>query len=271
MSFSESGDKFIFTTFNGLIEVMDFDRCSGLFSNENVIDQSHPYIGYNGSTFSPDGQLLYVSANDTISNLYQFDLTAPNIFASRIVLASIAHPVYTSGALKLAPDGKIYWSCAWNIINYYNYPYQDTMYHTENMNLSVINDPDVVGTSCNFSLYSFNLGGKRTYWGLPNNPDYSLGPVAGSICDSLFNSVSEISKSNLEVYPNPFSDFISIESDEVNNIEISVIDQLGQQVYSGKLFSNTSKINLSYLKAGYYILICNTKSGKFEYPIIKLQ
>ncbi len=29
------------------------------------------------------------------------------------------------------------------------------------------------------------MGGKRTYWGLPNNPDYDLGPLVGSSCDTL--------------------------------------------------------------------------------------
>lgn len=54
-----------------------------------------------------------------------------------------------------------------------------------NENLGVINLPDSPGLACNFQPWSFYLGGKRTYWGLPNNPDYELGPVTGSICDTL--------------------------------------------------------------------------------------
>ena len=62
------------------------------------------------------------------------------------------------------------------------YPYDSTDYYPENMSLSVINQPDQRGgaAACDFQPYSFYLGGKRTYWGLPNNPNYDLGPLAGS-------------------------------------------------------------------------------------------
>ena len=33
--------------------------------------------------------------------------------------------------------------------------------------------------------FSFSLGGARTYYGLPNNPDYELGAWVGSPCDTL--------------------------------------------------------------------------------------
>jgi len=59
------------------------------------------------------------------------------------------------------------------------------MYYTENMNLSVINSPDSSGAACDFQPWSFYLGGKRSYLGLPNNPDYDLGPLIGSPCDTL--------------------------------------------------------------------------------------
>jgi hypothetical protein len=53
------------------------------------------------------------------------------------------------------------------------------------MYLSVINYPDSLGIACNYEPFSFYLGGKRTYWGLPNNPDYDLPALAGSPCDTL--------------------------------------------------------------------------------------
>ena len=91
------------------------------------------------------------------------------------------YPQADNGAVRLAPDGKIYYSQAYP----YGFPYQDTMRNTVNENLGVINNPDVVGNGCNFSPFSFYLGGKRTYYGLPNNPDYNLGPLASSICDTI--------------------------------------------------------------------------------------
>ena len=270
MSFSKDGNRFLFTSYNGLIEVMDFDRCNGQFSNPLVILNANNFPHISGSAFSPNGNLVYISTSNGNSYLVQFDL----LTLSRDTISTIINPFEAGGGLRLAPNDKIYWACAWtNGINF-NYPYQDTMYHTENMNLSVINDPDVVGTGCNFSLYSFNLGGKRTYWGLPNNPDYSLGPVAGSACDSLFNSVGQISEREfaLTIYPNPFEERISLFTENTNNkIEISIINKLGQQVYHGLLRSNTHEINLSFLTPGAYVLICKTSLGEIHRQIVKLK
>ena len=65
------------------------------------------------------------------------------------------------------------------------------MYHPVNTRTGVlINDPDALGTACKYVRYGHYLGGTRTYLGLPNNPDYSLGPVAGLICDSLTTNVT---------------------------------------------------------------------------------
>lgn len=82
------------------------------------------------------------------------------------------------------------------------------------MNLSVINSPDLPGAACDFQPYSFYLGGKRTYWGLPNNPDYDLGPLVGSPCDTLVGTTETLpihSAPELFVYyaPNWQSAFIN--------------------------------------------------------------
>jgi hypothetical protein len=64
-------------------------------------------------------------------------------------------------------------------------PYPDTAYNQFNSNLSVINFPDSAGSACGFVPHGFSLGGSRAYYGLPNNPKYDLGPLAGSPCDTL--------------------------------------------------------------------------------------
>ena len=65
-----------------------------------------------------------------------------------------------------------------------------------NKNLSVINAPDSIGVACEFQVYRFYLGGKRSYAGLPNYPDFDLGSLVGSICDSLSKSISNIAQQN---------------------------------------------------------------------------
>ena len=62
--------------------------------------------------------------------------------------------------------------------------YPNNVYDTIIMNLSVINNPDSLGTACNFAPYSFNLSGKRAYPGLPNIPNYGLSASFTFIVDS---------------------------------------------------------------------------------------
>lgn len=190
ITFNSDGGKFIFTNLLDLIEQYDFDRCTGIISNPVTIQPPGtppPYYQITwSSAFSLNDNVLYVSTSGSdTSYLYQFDLTAANIYASRITLDTFYLPPVSPGALKLAPDGKIYFSCAYDNGFNFNYPYADTMYNYVNMNLSVINYPDSLGTACGYAPFSFYLGGKRTYYGLPNNPDYELPALAGSPCDTL--------------------------------------------------------------------------------------
>ncbi|MEO8150672.1 MAG: T9SS type A sorting domain-containing protein [Bacteroidia bacterium] len=186
--FSPSGDKLVFTNVNGVLELFDFDRCTGLLSNPVTIEQDpgvspFPYLW--SCAFSPDASKLYVTTDDQTTRLFQYDLNAPNIAASKDTLWTISNPPYAGGALKLAPDNKIYMSSWFTDGFNFPYPYPDSVYNMYNMNLSVINQPDSLGIASDFQPYSFYLGGKRTYLGLPNNPDYELSPLIGSSCDSL--------------------------------------------------------------------------------------
>lgn len=272
MTFSKDGSKFLFTEYNGLIELFDFDRCTGLFSNAQIIyNPSVNGPSITGSALSPNGNVAYFSNADATTELIQLDLTASNIWASRDTIIQLTHPFEAGGRLRLAPDNKIYWSCAWtNQINF-NYPYQDTMYHTENMNLSVINNPDVIGNSCNFSLYGFNLGGKRCYWGLPNNPDYDLGPVSGSICDSLNSGINENENNFIHIYPNPVGNSanVSIESEQIISVEaINTLTQTFQ--LSFEKMNSKLEINTSNLPAGIYNLHIKAIKKEFIVKFIKM-
>jgi hypothetical protein len=58
--------------------------------------------------------------------------------------------------------------------------------------------------SCGFVPHGFSLGGYRAYAGLPNNPNYDLGPLIGSGCDTI-TAISEAhsnSATNLFVFNN---------------------------------------------------------------------
>jgi Secretion system C-terminal sorting domain len=188
VAFASDGSRIVYTNLLGTIELFDFNRCDGLLSNTITIGSDPGIAPFDmtwGCEFSPDGSKLYVSTNSDTSYLFQYDLNSTNIPASKDTLFSISAIEYALGALKRGPDEKIYLSGWYNDGFNAPYPYADSVYNMYNMNLTVINQPDSLGSLCNFQPYSFNLGGKRTYLGLPNNPDYDLPAVTGSPCDTL--------------------------------------------------------------------------------------
>ncbi|MBL0072490.1 MAG: T9SS type A sorting domain-containing protein [Bacteroidetes bacterium] len=208
--FNSDGTKFMQISTVGLMQQFDFDRCTGIISNPVIIfpELNQTIHGRNfwtgaysadDSKFYAATQIFSVSINPT-SRLFQFDLTAPNIAASIDTLWEIQYPAQC-GALRLAPDNKVYFSTFYDF-GFPGYPYPDTAYNQYNSNLSVINFPDSVGSACGFVPHGFNLGGYRAYAGLPNNPKYDLGPLVGSGCDTL-SGISEahsVPATNLYVY-----------------------------------------------------------------------
>ena len=238
LTLSHDGNKLLFTNLSDLIEIMDFDRCTGILSNPVIIQPANPpqSVHYTwSSAFSPNDSVLYISAIKDTSYLYQFDLTAPNILASRITLDTLYLPPVSGGALKLALDGKIYFSCAYDNGVQFNYPYADSMYNNVNMYLSVINNPNNLGTACNYASFSFCLGGKRTYYGLPNNPDYDMPALTGSPCDTL-TGIANIEQgiSKAELFVTWVSDwqklFVNAQHLKGKKVTVEVFDVAGKNL-----------------------------------------
>ena len=220
----------------------DFDRCSGVINNPHVIYPEITTFPYNRvfweGAYSPDDSVFYATTNTVsgvnYSYLLQYDLTAFDIPASCDTLDSATVPIGT-GAVRLAPDDKIYFSRAYKSLTANSYPYADSMYNYINMNLSVINEPNNLGAACNYQPFSFYLGGKRTYLGLPNNPDYDLGALTGSVCDTLTNLTpdpSPLGEGSIKVFPNPAKEKVRFEYSEPvsENSQIEVYDNLGVMV-----------------------------------------
>ncbi len=188
LSVSQQGNSFACVTWRGLIQIFNFERCSGSISLlDSVQTESLPPIYSNNMScaFSPDGSKLYITEYSQTSNpsrLIQYDLNAPSIAGSATIIHNFNDPNIGISDLKLAPDGKIYLSA---MDESGSWIYSDTMFTYINQNLSVINHPDSLGLACDFQPFSFSLGGARTYYGLPNNPDYELGAWVGSPCDTL--------------------------------------------------------------------------------------
>lgn len=277
LCFNSLGNEFAFSNLIGLIEKYDFDRCSGQISNPVLIEPQNnfdPPLIF-GLAYSPDGTKLYVSHAADTTFLYQYDLRASNIRQSKRLIYTFHDYDNAGGQLRLAPDGKIYFSMAWNPGGW-NYPYPDTSYNVYNNNLSVIHQPNLSGTACDFRPFSFNLGGGRTYWGLPNNPDYELGPLRGSICDTILTSVA-YSGGELEneiiLYPNPVRDKLILKLTPVlNPAEIRIYNVLGQKQQLPVNATNEGEymeIDTRTLIPGLYYVELLTSGGKTVRRFVK--
>lgn len=239
--FSPDGSLFAmaYNTHNSLY-LFDFDRCSGIISyrdSVHIVPNDANEWPVWGCTFSPNSRYLYANTNN---DLFQFDTWAPTLNAGMKMVGQHSGSTKYFFRNRLGPDGKIY-GVSWG----------------SELTMNVINNPDDNDTLCNFVQDQQQL---VSYHGttLPDFPNYRLGAVTGSICDSLTN-ISDIIKDdayNIAVSPNPnkgeFEVSYLLEYD--NPGEIIITDVLGKIIHQEKLsqFSIKKSIQLPALKSGLY-------------------
>ena len=155
----------------------EFDRCTGKMSNYNRHVLSTNGVGSKGGVaFSPNSRFMYVAMEETI---YQFDMEAEDVVASKIEAATYDGHIDSSldstsmiatkfNLMQLAPNGKIYITVPW----------------TRSRHLHVIDQPDSLGVACNVIQRGLEL--PYYHWfNMPSFPNYRLGPLPGSPCDTL--------------------------------------------------------------------------------------
>jgi hypothetical protein len=151
------------------ISLFEFNRCAG------DLNRLHTFLApsgtHTGVAFSPSEQFFYANSN---FELWQWDLKSENIEASQILVDTFdgfIEPgwlVTRFGPMKLAPDGRIYMNPTAGSSKY----------------LHVIERPDLKAPECKFLQHAIelNIWNGRT---APNIPNYRLGPLDGSLCDTL--------------------------------------------------------------------------------------
>jgi hypothetical protein len=280
---NKQGTKLAYVNYSGLIQLFDYDRCTGLLSNPITLDTmrpSSPLPGYVTGEFSASGRYLYVSSNILNSYIHQFDLINLPTSFTRDTIWSTTFPVNTAGDLKRGPDDKIYLSCIYiDSMNNWAYPYPDSVYNNYNMNLSVINEPDSAFPACNFTPYSFYLGGKRTYWGLPNNPNYDMGAVAGSPCDTLTVGIENMPSENkilFQAWYNPAWNLIHVNASQLKGKTgvIRLLDLNGRILFEKKIDNlhggyYTSEIYMNTFSSGIYFVQLITDKEQVGNKVMK--
>lgn len=72
--------------------------------------------------------------------------------------------------------------------------------------------------------------------------------------------MNEFEEIDAKIYPNPFNDFLKIETDEALNLE--VFDLSGRKVFSQKLGFGKNELYLNKLVSGIYIAKFNNSKGQ---------
>ena len=175
------------------VEVLDFNRCDGEFSNPvylNIVDSA----GLAGVAISPNSRFLYLMSDVYV---YQYDFWAGSFESSKDTVA--VFDGYQEGPFharfflgQLAPDGKIYISLPNN------------MYY-----LHVIHYPDLKGDSCMVEQRGITLPAKNSF-SMPSYPNYRLGPMEGypGSCEPVAVRGATEGDGGLVLYPNPAGDRI---------------------------------------------------------------
>ena len=86
-----------------------------------------------------------------------------------------------------------------------------------------------------------------------------------SLCTGITQLVNE---SSVSVFPNPFTDVITIKN-TFKNSTIVIVDVLGKVVFEKQIVSSETSIDLSELKTGFYQLMVNGESNSYTQKIIK--
>lgn len=158
---SPDGKKLAAALFTGGIEMYDFDNSTGIVSNGFAIDSTAEYYGV---SFSPNSSVLYATSYST-HVLKQYDLSSNSpaaIKASAITIGNGNGTCDNFGALQIAPNGKIYLAKFCTINGRYY--------------LGVINNPNTLGLSCNYSDTGQYISA-TTYFPYLGLPETVVNPV----------------------------------------------------------------------------------------------
>ncbi len=162
---SRDGTKMAAVYADSIMEFGHFNTATGQFTSLFLVTlpkYNGIPVGLNSAEFSRDSKFLYVAggAGKTTNSrhfIYQFDATLTDSVqfrSSGIVITNENR----RHALQLAPDGKIYCSSIYWIIN--------LPYFVDSLN--VINNPSLPGLACNYQKNAVGLQGRASRYSLPD-------------------------------------------------------------------------------------------------------
>jgi hypothetical protein len=245
--FNPDGTKVAFLNIIIGIQVMDFDRCTGMYSNPVLLPiiSGYPWIGT--VAFSASSRFLYCCSSERV---IQYDLFDKEYYLKGDTVA-YHNGVFPFGLstyfchMALAPDDKIYISSIGS--SYY---------------IHTIDQPEVKGIGCNVLQQNIKIK-KVMYSFFPQFPNYRLGALIGSGCDTLFNH--DRPSYTFEIHPNPVHDVLKLvhkQGDLFQNFNFEMYNIEGKKVLEEKLSFNQNQWDIP---------MKNNLSGIYIYRIIMNQ
>jgi hypothetical protein len=248
--FSSNGGLYATIDARNQCQIFDFDRCEGKLSNPLVIPLPLPYDSIGASTgiaISPNSRFLYLM---TLLNIWQYDLTSPDIASSKIRVAQ--NDGWTYGAVnfhlvfyqsQLGPDGKIY-----------------VFPPAGRSAFSVIDQPDSLGLACKVLQHRYFFPDWGNVSQPPRFPNFRLGPIVGSPCDTLTVSTKMPELTGKFILrPNPattysVADITVADYSEAMHLEVCALDGKLLGRYQVPPYASLQRIDTSLLPNGMYLV-----------------
>ncbi len=129
--------------------------------------------------------------------------------------------------------------------------------------LHEINFPDSAGLACDVQQHAVSLG-VWNFRSAPNHPNYNLGPVVGSVCDTLGVGLQEMQHDfHFGISPNPVVDGrfkITYLLPQNKAGRLDVYSLTGQRIYSQTLppWSTLQFIQLPEIASGIYTAVISS-------------
>lgn len=233
LSASPSGERLVRFNSKCGAQYLVFDRCTGALSEAGFSHLENGIFGGGGSAFSEDSEYVYFSRwyrvikvpfqspPDTLRASY----TPPSGFGASFV------QMYRDpfGRLYIAPQA--------------SEPY-----------LHVIEPGDSQPDTALVLREGLRLP-HRIQRTIPHYPNFALGPLVGSACDTLMITAIEPAPAEvpvLRLYPNPAEDRIRVEIEWEGETQLALFDALGREVRRLAVFSTSAEVELEGLPKGLY-------------------
>lgn len=247
--FSPDGSRYARTN-NCASVVLDFNRCTGVFSNPIYLERPTSTIGGGGLAFSKDNRWLFATSNLSLFNA-DLESSAPffdSLFKRPYYEGETEYVYGTSLAyMQMAPDGNIYINAR----------------HRERYFSGLI----AVNDSFKFvhQALKFPVVNVRT---LPHFPNFYLYDLPGSLCDTLgidgpvSATTIPLEKTLVRVFPNPFFHSLKVELPPgIESANFALYDQLGHLLQRQTLVPGMRTINTQHLPPGFYLWELNECNG----------